>query len=458
MFKKHCLLVLLILLTVIGCKKSLLSIDDVKLPTQNENIPKDTLRIVTQYSATSYFTNIDEELGYDYEMIKNFAQHLHLPLKITVAQSDDEMYNLLEKGEVDIAAYNTFETKELKTKFTYVFPQQESYLVVVQHINKNAVSEPLELKGKEVWVKENSIHHQRLKSLNDEIGGGIIIKFASDSLTSDDLTQQVSSKKIQYTIAYRHKALLQKNFDGSLDIRIPIGFNQKNGWLLRKQSKALTNSVQSWLAQSATINLADRLFDKYWDKNPYFSSKNIHVPKGNISPYDDIFKKYAQKIGWDWRLLAAVAYAESEFDKNAHSWAGARGLMQLMPQTGMEFGLNANNFTNPESNIEAGVEYIKSLNMIYRKVEDKEERIKFILASYNSGPAHILDAIALTEKYGKNKRIWFNHVEYYLSKKNDPQFYNDPACKYGKFRGKETLRYVPFVLDTYQRYCNKSKK
>lgn len=456
---KYSLFILFFLLLMIECKRSLFISDDIATNPLLEKTPTDTLRVVTQKGATSFFLyNNVEEMGFDYEMIKNFAENLRLPLKITVAQNDNEMLSLLIKGEVDIVAYNTFETKELKEKFTFVFPQQESYLVIVQHINRNAVSDPIELIGKEVWVRENSIHHKRLQALNDEIGGGIIIKLANDSLTTDDLIQMVSEEKIKFTIAYRHKALLQKNFDGSLDVRIPIGFNQQNGWIIRKNDKKLNNTIQSWLAKTTTINLSDRLFSKYWDKNPYFSSKNIQIPKGSISPYDQFFKKYAPKIGWDWRLIAAVAYAESEFNKNAKSWAGARGLMQLMPQTGYEFGLNADNFTNPESNISAGVEYIKSLNMIYRKIEDKDERIKFILASYNSGPAHIIDAMSLAEKYGKNKHVWFNHVEYYLSKKSNPQFYNDPVCKYGRFGGKETLRYVPFVLDTYQRYLNKSKK
>lgn len=459
MKKEQCLYLILVLLTMMSCKKALISSEDLEIKQNIAQIPKDTLRAVTQYSATSYFLyNGEKELGFDYEMIKNLADYLHLPLKIIVAENDDEMYQILENGKADIAAYNTFETKELKKKFDFVFPQQESYLVIVQHIDRYAVSDPIELKGKDVWVKKNSINHKRLEALNNEIGGGINIKFANDSLSTDDLMQLVSNRKIQYTIAFRHKALLQKSFDGSLDARIPIGINMQNGWLIRKNEKVLNDTIVSWLSKGATQNLADILFDKYWVKNPYFSLKNIHVPKGHLSPYDDLFKKYAPRVGWDWRLLAAVAYAESQYDKNARSWAGARGLMQLMPQTGYQFGLNSDNFSDPESNIAAGVEYIKSLNMIYRKISDKDERIKFILASYNSGPAHVIDAMSLAEKYGKSKYIWYDNSEYYLSKKNDPDYYNDPVCKYGKFRPKETLRYVPYVLDIYEDFINRTEK
>ena len=130
--------------------------------------------------------------------------------------------------------------------------------------------------------------------------------------------------------------------------------------------------------------------------------------------------------------------------------------MQLMPSTAAIFGLDEDNIFNPEKNIEAGVQYIKSLNRMFGKIENQEERKKFILASYNSGPAHILDAMALAEKYGKNPHIWFEHVEYYLSKSNDPDYYNDEVMRYGKFGPSETIRYVRNTLDTYKKYKQRS--
>lgn len=456
MNKRNVPFFLFFLFLITGC--TFFSSDKTDVGISSNPIPTDSLRIVTQYGATSYFIYGDEEMGYDYEMVKNLAEYLHLPLSISVVNTDEQMLEKLRTGKADIAAYNTFETKQLKQEFNFVFPQQESYLVVVQHIDRHAISDPIELIGKEVWVKKNSAHHNRLHTLNDEVGGGIIIKYADDSLNTDDLMQFVSDKKIKYTISYRHKALLQKSFDNTLDCRVPIGFNQKNGWLVSKNNTLLTDTIESWLEKASTSALSDKLFSKYWERNPYLSYKRVKIPRGALSPYDHLFKKYASRVDWDWRLLAAVAYAESQFDKSASSWAGAKGLMQLMPQTGRQFGLNETNFTDPESNVEAGVEYIKSLNMIYRGIDDKEERIKFILASYNSGPAHILDAMALAHKYGKNKYIYFDNVEFYLSKKNDPQYYKDPVCKYGIFRPKETLRYVPFVLDTYERYIKKVRK
>ena len=441
---------------LIGCKHIT---DNIKNPAvladgdiQKNIFPKDTLKVVTQYGATSYFNYRDEILGYDYELAQNLAAHLHLKLKVEIAKNDHEMTEYLRSGKTDLAIYSTFETIALKKEFNFVFPHGESYLVLVQMIGRDAVSDPIELIGKEVWVKNHSIDQLRLQALNDEIGGGIIIKSANDTLNTDDLMLQVASKKIKYTVAYRNKALLQKIFNRQLDCRIPIGFNQRNGWLIRKDDKALKDSVEAWSNLEATQHLKDKLYGKYWEKNPYFAFKKVPIPRGHISPYDNIFKKHAKEIGWDWQLLAAVAFVESGYDSTVVSWAGAKGIMQLMPQTALNFGVNQYEIENPEKNIAAGVEYIKSLNMIYRRIADKEERIKFILASYNSGPAHILDAMALAEKYGKDPHIWYDHVEYYLSKKSDPEFYNDPVVKYGSFRAKEPIRYVPNVLETYNKY------
>jgi len=127
-----------------------------------------------------------------------------------------------------------------------------------------------------------------------------------------------------------------------------------------------------------------------------------------------------------------------------------------MPRTASNFGLDKNTRFDPEMNIEASVQYIKSLSLSFREVENKEERIKFILAAYNSGPSHVLDAMALARKYGKNPHIWFNHVEYFYLKKSEPEFYRDPVVKYGYFRGNKTVKYVQNTLDTFKKYQKKS--
>ncbi|MDE6242737.1 MAG: transglycosylase SLT domain-containing protein, partial [Muribaculaceae bacterium] len=192
---------------------------------------------------------------------------------------------------------------------------------------------------------------------------------------------------------------------------------------------------------------------------PDADSDNTGVPqgamlgRGRISQYDEIFKRYAKEINWDWRLLAAQAYNESHFDVNVVSWAGARGLMQLMPRTASAMGLPAGQITDPELNVKAAVKVIAELDKLFKpKVQDREERIKFIVAAYNSGQAHVLDAITIAGKSGHNPKVWSGEVEQALLLKSNPQFYRDPDVKYGYFKGTQTVDYVKRVMNTYAAY------
>ena len=172
---------------------------------------------------------------------------------------------------------------------------------------------------------------------------------------------------------------------------------------------------------------------------------------GAISLYDDIFRKYSAEIGWDWRLLAALVWQESRFIPDIRSRKGAYGLMQLMPATLSYFG--ADTTATPDQQIAAGVAYIKYLDKIFvQYIADRDERIKFVLASYNSGPGHILDARRLAEKYGKDAGVWDNSVDSFLLNKSDPAFYNDPDVRYGKFYGKETFTFVTQIMEQWKYY------
>ena len=171
-----------------------------------------------------------------------------------------------------------------------------------------------------------------------------------------------------------------------------------------------------------------------------------------ISPYDSLFRAYADTIGWDWKLLAAVAYVESKFDTAATSAVGAQGLMQMMPQTARAMGVPEGKETDPNESVRAAVDYFAYLSRLFRRVPENE-RIHFVLASYNAGFGHIQDAMRLAEKYGKNRHIWNNNVETFLRLKNDSIYYTDSLCHNGRFSGVETTLFVRKVQHKYSEYC-----
>jgi membrane-bound lytic murein transglycosylase F len=169
--------------------------------------------------------------------------------------------------------------------------------------------------------------------------------------------------------------------------------------------------------------------------------------------WDDLIKKAGAELGWDWRLLASLMCQESRFDPDVESWAGAYGLMQIMPKTGEKYGIDIT--SSPENNVKAGTLYIQSLKSIFDdKIPDENERMKFILASYNAGPGHVLDAMKLTGKNGMDPQKWDGNVAIWLLKKAEPVYYNDSVVKNGYFRGTESVNFVTEILDRYEHYKN----
>ncbi len=172
----------------------------------------------------------------------------------------------------------------------------------------------------------------------------------------------------------------------------------------------------------------------------------------NQIPYRDLFELYAPEIGWQWELLAAVCYSESKFNPSARSRSGAQGLMQLMPKVTTK--LEVENPYDPEQNIAASVKYIRSLINLYSFIGNRKERTKFILASYNAGPAHIMDARRLAKKHDANPNVWYENTEYWLYCLRDSTIASDTVVKAGCFRPMQTLLYVHKVLRYYDKFLS----
>lgn len=237
---------------------------------------------------------------------------------------------------------------------------------------------------------------------------------------------------------------------------IPCGYSTEQGklsWAVREGNTELADSIKNWYKPEIAANVKR-------EERELFSTQSIHrhvyapmlnTQAGIISNYDHLFKRYAPIARWDWRLLAAQCYQESCFDPKAYSWAGAKGLMQIMPETARHLGLAESEVYEPEQNIYAAVRYINELNSHFTDIRNPEERKFFILASYNGGFFHIRDAMALAKKNGKNPHKWI-HVAEYVLKLSTPEYYNDPVVKYGYMRGSETANYVSAIYSRWQKY------
>ncbi len=189
----------------------------------------------------------------------------------------------------------------------------------------------------------------------------------------------------------------------------------------------------------------------YYTIKQSIESAEIEDISTHSVPYEPYFRQYAPAVGWDWELLAALCWCESRYNPEAQSPSGAIGLMQLMPKTATRFGLNDSTILIPKENIRAGVEYIAYLQQMYSFISNKEEQTKFVLASYNSGPAHVMDARRLAKRYGRSPYVWFDNTEYWLSQLQNPEIAADSVVRYGSFNAAETTSYVRKVLRTYNK-------
>lgn len=457
------------------------------LPTIDvQNKLPDTLVVGTIYSPASFFILKGDTLGYDYERICAFARDNGITIKFHVASSMKELINLVENNKVHIAAYEIPLTAEYKQHVIHCGEQNITYQVLVQRTTKDTLTNVTQLVGKDVYVIHGSSYEARLKNLDNELGGGIRIHaIDNDSLISEDLISMVASGRLPYTVVDSDIAQINKTYNDSISISLKIGFPQRSSWATSKDQQWLAKVVDTWTSSNATITNAHAIKQRYFEMNKHHldsmramsdsvstiikqaktSTGEIDYSKiykrsdGDISGYDRLFKKYAATAGVEWTVLAAIAYVESDFNPNAVSWAGAVGLMQVMPSTARSYGFSEADLRDPEKSV-----YIASLiisktdRFLQSYIPNRAERLRFNLGAYNAGVGHIIDAMKLAQKYKKKPQIWYSNVEEAVLWKTHPEFYNDPVCSYGYCRGTETINYVRQVENAYRVFRNHVSK
>lgn len=425
-----------------------------------EILGSDTLRVITLNSSTSYFIYRDQPMGYHYEMIRDFCAHHGLVPKIQVGENIPAMVQMLLDNEGDVIAYNIPVTTLLKDSIRYSGLVQVSHQVLVQRAQQrdSMLTDVTGLIGRKVTVLAGSRQHERLVNLDKELGGGIRIEaIKNDTTAVEDLIRMVSMGEIDYTVAYDDLARLNQTYFRNLDVHLPVSFDQRSSWGVRKDTPQLGDSLDSWFSNTTTEPVFTGVMKRYFEETKGYSytQRFLYSPllgPGVISPYDVYFKQFGEEYRIDWRLLASLSYQESTFNPEGRSWAGATGLMGLMPATAASLGLEREELLEPAKNISAGAEYLRNLLDIFRGISSSNERIKMALAAYNGGIGHISDARALARKYGSDDSIWEGHVERYIQLKRLEQYYTDPVSKSGYFRGDETVRYVSDVMGRWEYY------
>ena len=416
-------------------------------------------------SSTGYFLYRGKTMGYEYELLNRFTRAHDIELRIDLTGSLEEAFDKLNRGDTDLLAYNLTVTKERKKRMSFTEYHNLVKQVLVQRkpegwkkmhskkVDRLSLNNPVELIGKTVHVRHHSAHHTRMEHLSEEIGGEINLIVEDPNTKTEQIIKKVADGEIDYTVAEEDVALVNARFYPNLHIKTAVSFPQQIAWGLRKNAPELQDALDKWIRKMKKHPAYYAIYNRYFNKrktalNP--ENEFFNLEGGKISPYDDLIKAISEELGWDWRLLAAQIYKESKFNAQAVSWAGARGLMQLMPNTSRAHGVT--NPNDPVQNIRAGKRHLKWLDNFWKDtIVDPDERIKLVLASYNVGQGHVEDAIALAKKDGLSGDKW-EQVEEYLLKKSQSKYYKDPVVKYGYCRGMETSNYIRTIYSIYATY------
>jgi membrane-bound lytic murein transglycosylase F len=484
----------LLILSFCACKRRT-QLEEVDKINRSKNVPmvepikrdlaeirdRGSLIVLAPYNSTTYFLYRGEPLGYEYELLESFARENNLALKMVVVTDPKSILPLLNSGEGDIAAGRLVPTPENEAyvSFTRALYRTEPALVqqetspeaaskVAQQalapgpadplpemdIQARLITNPAQLAGKTVNLPEQSPYRSTLVELSDEISGDIYVVETSGQIQDEALAQKVARGEVEFTVMQSNLAELKEAEFKNLKVRPILGRPHSVAWAVRQNSPELMDQLNNWIAEKKNGALFDRLYKKYFiDRRGYLErvvSEYLTSKTGKLCQYDDLLKQNAVDLNWDWRLLAAQTFQESRFKPDARSWAGAGGLLQLMPATARQYGVH--NAFDPADNVAGAVRFLKWLEDFWGdRIPDEGERLKFILASYNAGAGHIEDAQRLTARYGGDPRKW-NDVSYWLLQLSTQQYSTDPVVKFGFCRGMEPVNYVNHILERFDHY------
>ncbi len=404
-----------------------------------------TITVITRNNAHCYYTYRDQDMGFEYDLAKAFADFLGVELKVKVSESWEQLLPSLDKGDGEFVAASLTITPSRSESVDF----SREYLAVEQkaiiHKKNKEIKSIDDLKGKNIHVRQGTSYEERLRTLKRD-GLDVRIKVREDVLTQE-LVEEVAEGEIEVTIADSNVARLNRRYYPDIRIAFPIEKPQSLGWAVKKGETALLNKINEFFEAIQEDGTLKGMYNLYYAQTKTFDHldiKRFHERiETRLPMYEKAIKQAADLYGFDWRLIAALIYQESQFSPWAKSFSGVRGLMQLTLPTAREMGVN--NRLNPKESIMGGARYLRQLHDLYDKAPEPD-RTLIALAAYNVGKGHVLDARRLASKMSLDPNKW-SSLEKTLPLLRQRKYYKN--SRFGYCRGREPVFHVQNILTYY---------
>ena len=413
---------------------------------------RQVLRVLTRNNAATYFVWRGQFLGFEYELMRRFANSHGLHLEMIVPNRWSDLIPMLNAGGGDLIAASMTVTEERKQQgiaFSEAYNRVTEELVA--RTDEEAFKGPEDLTGRTVVVRRSSAYWATMQKLLDE-GIDFQLVAAPDNMETEEIISRVASGEYDLTVSDSHILSVELIWRDDIKPVLTVNGPVAHGWAVRKGNKKLLAALNEFLEKEYKGRFYNYVYNKYFENSnrirDHVAAHQEYSEKGNISPYDAQVQKYAEEYGFDWALIVAQMYQESGFDPMAESWAGARGLMQILPTTGELFGVE--DLHGVDTSIETGVRYLAWIHERFEPELTVQDRMWFTLAAYNAGLGHVRDARRLARKMGWNPDRWFDNVERAMLLLSRRSFYQ--LATHGYARGQETVDYVRKIRDRYNAY------
>ncbi|WP_122846855.1 membrane-bound lytic murein transglycosylase MltF [Pseudomonas viridiflava] len=418
-------------------------------PNTLERVKEDgVLRVVTRNSPATYFQDRNGETGFEYELVKRFAEDLGVELKIETADNLDDLFDQMNKpGGPVLSAAGLIDTEKRRQQARF----SHSYLEVTpQVVYRNGQSRPTDagdLVGKRIVVLKGSSHAEQLAALKVQNPG--IEYEESDAVEVVDLLRMVDEGQIDLTLVDSNELAMNQVYFPNVRVAFDLGEAREQRWAVGPgEDNSLLNEINAYLDKVEKNGTLQRLKDRYYghvDVLGYVGAYTFaqHLQE-RLPKYEKHFQSSAKKEQVDWRLLAAIGYQESMWQPAVTSKTGVRGLMMLTQNTAQAMGVT--NRLDARQSIQGGAKYFA---YVKEQLDDKIEepdRTWLALASYNVGSGHLEDARKLAESEGLNPNKWLD-VKKMLPRLSQKKWYS--KTRYGYARGGEPVHFVANIRRYY---------